>query len=443
MIYISIGSNQGDRLANLRVAVDLIREHLVDLQVSIILETQAIVPPNSPKAWDKPYLNMVVRGNCDITAEQLLQVLLNIEQKIGRPSIRDKWSPRVIDLDILLFHEQIINLPHLIVPHPEIFNRNFLVHLIALLESQYIYNVSDKSLYYGKTFGEIAHHLGVAKGSFIQSFALEPELVGVVNITPDSFSDGNIYLDPEIALSKAKWLIAEGASVIEFGPQSTRPNNHMIVGAKEEWQRLGPVLDRIQKWMQEEGCKYRISIDSFMPETIIRVIDNYPISWVNDVKGHLSDKVLQYIAKSDCKFVAMHSISIPPNNMDILGFDKEPMETICDWAKELLERLDSCGFSNDQVILDPGIGFGKSAYQNLFLLNNIQKLKAFGRKILVGHSRKLFITSFSSIHVSERDLETISISSQLNDWGVDYLRVHNIKDHQRFFVAKQLCPSLK
>lgn len=443
MIYISIGSNQGDRLANLNAAVSLIKNYLTDFQISIILETVAIIPPGSPKTWDKPYLNMVVRGFCHLTAEQLLKVLLDIENTMGRPSIHDKWSPRVIDLDIVLFHDQIINLPNLVIPHPEMFNRNFLVHLIALLDHQYIYNINDDSSYYGKTFGEIAYNLGFAKESFMQSLVVKPEFVGVVNVTPDSFSDGNMFLDPKIALNKAQGLLAEGASVIEFGPQSTRPNNDIMVGPKDEWQRLKPVLDCMQSWMEEEGCKYRISIDSFVPETIMRVIDNYPVSWINDVKGDLGDDVLRHIAKSGCKFVAMHSVSIPPNNTDIIAFDKNPIEVICDWAKLLLDKLDSCGFTREQVILDPGIGFGKSAYQNLFLLNNIQKLKIFGRKILVGHSRKSFISSFSKVTALERDLETIAITEQLYNCGVDYLRVHNIKDHQRFFVVKQLCQSPK
>jgi 2-amino-4-hydroxy-6-hydroxymethyldihydropteridine diphosphokinase/dihydropteroate synthase len=386
---------------------------------------------------------MVVRGNCHLTARQLLQVLLYIEKTMGRPSARDKWSPRIIDLDILLFHDQIIHSPNLIIPHPEIFNRNFLVHLIALLDCQYTYNINDGTSYYGKTFGEIAYHLGVAKESFIQSLVLKPELVGVVNITPDSFSDGNMFLDPKVALGKAQQLLAQGASVIEFGPQSTRPNNDMMAGPKEEWERLKPVLDYIESWMEEEGHEYRISIDSFTPEIIMRVIDDYPISWINDVKGNLDNSTLEYIAKSGCQFVAMHSVSIPPSSTDIISFDRNPIETICDWAKKLLDRLDYCGFTRQQVILDPGIGFGKSAYQNLYLLKNIEELKIFGRQILVGHSRKSFISSFNNITASERDLETIAITGQLHSCGVDYLRVHNIKDHQRFFVVQQLCQPLR
>jgi 2-amino-4-hydroxy-6-hydroxymethyldihydropteridine diphosphokinase/dihydropteroate synthase len=443
VIYISIGSNQGDRLANLNTAVDLIKDYFTDFQISIILETVAIVPPGSPKTWNKPYLNMVVRGRSHMTAEQLLKALGDIENTMGRPAAHEKWSPRVMDLDILLFYDQIINLPNLVIPHPEIFNRNFLVHLVALLDPQYIYNINDDSKHYGKTFGEIAYNLGVVKESFIQSLALKPEFVGVVNITPDSFSDGGMYLDPQTTLNKAKELLVDGASVIEFGPQSTRPNNDMMVGPEEEWQRLKPVLDYMCSWMDEEDCQYRISIDSFVPETIVRAIDNYPVSWINDVKGGLSDDVLQHIAKSGCKFVAMHSVSVPPNNNDIIGFDKDPIETICDWAKALLDRLDYCGFTREQVILDPGIGFGKSAYQNLFLLRHVQKLKIFGRKILVGHSRKSFINSFSKVTALERDLETIAIADRLYSCGVDYLRVHNVKDHQRFFVAKQLCQSPK
>jgi dihydropteroate synthase len=97
--------------------------------------------------------------------------------------------------------------------------------------------------------------------------------------------------------------------------------------------------------------------------------------------------------------------------------------------------LEKCGFSKNNIIIDPGIGFGKSVYQNISLLKNIYHLKKFGCEVLIGHSRKSYVSSFSRSEAKERDLETIAISGMLAHQDVDYLRVHNVREHQRFFVA--------
>ena len=104
----------------------------------------------------------------------------------------------------------------------------------------------------------------------------------------------------------------------------------------------------------------------------------------------------------------------------------------------MIEKLISLGFSLDQIIIDPGLGFAKSPYQNLSLLKNIRLLKKLPCQILVGHSRKSYINSFSQASILERDLETIAISQALHNLKIDYLRVHNVVDHQRFFVATSI-----
>lgn len=432
-IYISIGSNQGDRLWNLRTAVEYLRVHLTDLNTSIILETKALLPNNAPVIWDQSYLNMVVCGSTNLSAVEFIKLLQHIEINMGRSNEKEKWAPRIIDLDILLFNDEIIILPDLKIPHPELLNRNFLIHLLALMDCQLLYPSQANNEYAGESFGEIASKQN-STDCFINSFVLNPKLVGIVNITPDSFSDGNLYLSPKKAISRAIQLINDGASVIEFGAQSTRPNNNIILSPEEEWQRLKPVLDELKDIAQQ----YTISIDSFSPSTIINVLDNYPIAWINDVKGCLDVVTLKYIAQSGAKIVVMHSLTIPPTNQNVIEFDRCPIDTILAWAINIIKKLKSCGFSEDRIILDPGIGFGKSSYQNLSLLSNTQQLMQLGCEVLVGHSRKSFINSFINLPASERDLESIAISNELYNLGVDYIRVHNVKDHQRFFVAQHL-----
>ncbi len=183
MIYISIGSNQGNRLDNLRTATNYIKQLFSsDFETSIVLETQAILPTNAPTSWNIPYLNMVVRGNTLLSTESLLQNLQEIEVKLGRECQKDKWAPRIIDLDILLWRDEIFNLPNLQIPHPELFNRAFLIHLIAMIDCGYRYGVKDNSIYSGLSFGEIANQFENIQSCFVKSFVLEPKLVGIVNI---------------------------------------------------------------------------------------------------------------------------------------------------------------------------------------------------------------------------------------------------------------------
>ncbi len=179
----------------------------------------------------------------------------------------------------------------------------------------------------------------------------------------------------------------------------------------------------------------KVSIDSFWPDVILNVLEHYSVTWINDVKGNLDDNTLKTIASSGCSIVIMHSLSIPSHKDNIIPSDTDPINTINRWAEKNINKLLTFGFNENSIIIDPGIGFGKSLYQNIWLLQNIETLQSFGCKVLVGHSRKSFISSFSTEPVFNRDLETISISSALYN-KVDFLRVHNVRDHMQFFVAQ-------
>ena len=247
MIYISIGSNLGHRLNNIQKAVSLLKErYFSDLKMSIILETPAILPNNAPTEWNKPFLNMVIQGESAIEPERLLVALKKIEQEMGRGAVYPTWGPRIIDLDILLWNNQTVVSPQLMIPHPELLNRAFLIHLIALLNPECRYKSLDENPYNNKTFGEIAHLTSNINACYDRSFVVDPKLVGIVNITPDSFSDGGQNFSPEDAVARAKQLILEGATVVELGAQSTRPTAVML-DPTVEYLRLQPVLEGLLK----------------------------------------------------------------------------------------------------------------------------------------------------------------------------------------------------
>jgi 2-amino-4-hydroxy-6-hydroxymethyldihydropteridine diphosphokinase / dihydropteroate synthase len=427
MIFLSLGSNLGNRLSNLRKAVALLKKKCFSsLDVSIVLETPAILPENAPKSWDKSYLNMVVYGETDLSPIEFLSTLKTIEQSMERPKDHEKWSPRIIDLDILLWNEEIIETKALKIPHPELFNRPFLLHLIAFLSPD-VFSPLKPEL----SIEQIAYQEKAAEGSFTRSFVLYPEFVGIVNVTPDSFSDGGAYLKPDKAIEKILSLHDDGARVIDIGAQSTRPNAK-ILSSDEEYQRLKPVLEGIEPHIKEK--EIMLSIDSCSSETILKVIENHSIAWVNDVSGNLPKETLSHIAKKGCKIMPMHSVTIPPKPDQLIS----DVQSLFRWTGEKIKQLMDFGFSRHDIILDPGLGFGKSAYQNISLIKQISAMKIFKCPLLVGHSRKSYINTFYPSKASERDLETIAVSEQLYQAGVDYLRVHNILDHQRFFVARKL-----
>ncbi len=427
MIYISIGSNIGNRFSHLQRAAQLLKErYFKDLKSSIILETKAILPNSAPPEWDKPFLNMIVYGSCSSSPEELLKGLKQIECDIGRLQVYEKWAPRVIDLDILLWDDLTLDTPYLRIPHPELINRPFLLHLMAML------NPMDNTPIINKTFGTVAYDIPNIQDCFLKSFTLSPELVGIVNITLDSFSDGGLYYDADQATKQALQLVSDGASIVDLGAQSTRPGSLMQI-PEEEYARLKPVLDNLSDYMKAGDIK--VSIDSFWPDVILNVLKHYKITWVNDQKEALDNNTLKAIASNGCSIVIMHSLSIPPHRDNIIPGDTDPIDIINNWAEKSISRLLTLGFDQSSIIIDPGIGFGKSLYQNIWLLRNIEALRSFGCKVLVGHSRKSFISSFSTEPVFNRDLETIALSSALHN-KVDFLRVHNVRDHMRFFVAQ-------
>jgi 2-amino-4-hydroxy-6-hydroxymethyldihydropteridine diphosphokinase/dihydropteroate synthase len=284
----------------------------------------------------------------------------------------------------------------------------------------------------GLTLAEILHSQPPATESY-KSFMPFPQMVGIVNITPDSFSDGGKYLHAEKAIQHIQELTRDGAAVIDLGAQSTRPGAQ-LVSAEEEWQRLEPVLDLLHHSFQNHFAPPQISLDSFYPEVIEKALQKIQLAWINDVQGGKNERLIEVAASSKCKIVLTHSLTVPASKTTVLPFNIDPISPVCEWADKTINKLQTLGISKDRIILDPGIGFGKSPYQSLQLLRNIDELKAFGCEIFVGHSRKSFLNIVTK--ASDRDLETIGVSHYLAEKGIDYLRVHNVEAHQRCLTAR-------
>ena len=259
--------------------------------------------------------------------------------------------------------------------------------------------------------------------------------MAIVNITPDSFSDGGKYVHVDQALKRINELANQGAAVIDIGAQSTRPFAAHVT-EQEEWDRLKPIFEYLSQNFTHKFSKPKISLDSFYPEVIEKALEYYPIDWINDVSGTNNEHLLEIVKSRPLKLVLTHSVTVPASPNHVIQFDESPIKIVHDWSKDKLEKLQAINIPKEKIILDPGIGFGKTQVQSVSLMRNCHLLKSLGCEILVGHSRKSFLKLLTTS--PDRDFETVGSSFYLAEKGIDYLRVHNVEAHQKAFTAFQL-----
>ncbi|WPX97577.1 dihydropteroate synthase [Candidatus Fokinia crypta] len=437
-VYVAFGSNVGCRISNIRKALDELKKlELSDVRHTHCIETSPILLPNSPIEWSAPYLNAVASFTTAIKLEQLLILLQEIEKKLGRPTQRLKWAPRIIDIDILMTDSRIMsNTPFLTLPHPEILNRPFLIHLLATLEPSLTF-FSDNQ-YTNKTFLEIAHCTNAIQnlGEY-KSFAIYPKIMGILNVTEDSFSDGGLYNTREKAVSHFISLENAGASIIDIGAESTRPGAKKL-SHEEEYTQLDNILSAIG----DINSKVEISIDSYHFNVIQRILEKYSniISYINLVQWNFKPYEIHILSQYEIKFIIMHSLSVPPSPTFVLPTSTDLIQYIGEWSNYIVDCAIANGISASNLILDVGIGFGKTHYQSIELLRRLRDFKnAFVRNlpILVGHSRKSYINAISLQTPIDRDLETSIISASIAQY-TDYLRVHNVTDTHRACVTHNI-----
>lgn len=408
-IFLGLGSNVGDRRANLVRAIEELERCGVRIaRLSPVVESPALLPDGAPAEWNRPFLNLVAQCATDRDPESLLGELKRIEAELGRGDA-DKWAPRPVDVDILLWGRERIATDRLRIPHPELERRSFvLAPLIALEPSLTIPGLG------GKTVLE-------------WSFELEdhiPLWMGIFNLTPDSFSDGGELADWATVESRIEDAVAAGAQIVDLGAESTRPDA-VPLGADLEWSRLAPVLERLVDKYADRRLRPLISVDTYHADVARRALD-LGADMINDVSGLTSRQMIELAAGSGADFVAMHSVTLPADPAQTLPSGCGPCAAVERWLDERMAVWDQSGIDCDRVIIDPGIGFGKDPLQSLNLLRGAGRFRQSGLRCLVGHSRKSFMKSFTPIDNRARDLATAGASLNLVAQGVDILRVHNV-----------------
>jgi len=246
--------------------------------------------------------------------------------------------------------------------------------------------------------------------------------MAIVNITEDSFSDGGLFIDLKSAINHATLCIKQGAHILDIGAQSTRPGASEV-GAEIEIKRLVPLI----KELKSLHPNILISIDTFHHSVAEKVL-NVGADWINDISGGRHDpEIFNVIADKGCPYVLTHSRG-NSKTMDSLAIYKN---VIKDVKNELSKQIDlalSKGIKNEQIIIDPGIGFAKNVDQNLTLLKNLEEFVSMNYPVLIGASRKRFIGSvINESDPNKRIFGTAAVASRCVIAGVDILRVHDIK----------------
>lgn len=448
-VVIALGSNIGDRLQNFNKALVLMNESGINIRRHACLyETAPAYVTNQPH-----FLNSAVRAVTKLGPHELLGVLKKIETDMGRTDGL-RYGPRPIDLDILFYGKFKVHSDILTIPHERIWERPFVMApLMDLLGSvadcdtvtcwhSFSQHSGGLSQSWEKMGGEsligkegIKRVLPITNG--LWDWSQKTSVMGILNVTPDSFSDGGKFLSVESAVSQARLMISQGADMIDIGAQSTRPMASWI-SAEEELDRLVPVLEAVVGMPEAEGKL--ISVDTFYSEVASEAVSK-GAHLVNDVSaGQLDPNMLRVVAGLQVPYVAMHMRGDPST---MQSSENLQYDDVCKQiASELYLRVKDAELSGIpawRIIVDPGIGFSKRNEHNLDILMGLQNIRAeIARKslavchapLLIGPSRKRFLGDICSrTAADERDPATIACITTSVLGGANIVRVHNVRDN--------------
>ena len=262
-----------------------------------------------------------------------------------------------------------------------------------------------------------------------------PVLMGILNVTPDSFSDGGRYNQMDDAIRHCETLLSDGADIIDIGGCSTRPNN-AIATEQEEMERVVPILKAIRKAFPET----LISIDTFR-KNVAEACMSEGADIINDISGGLFDnEMLPYIGKNHIPYVMMHCVGTP-ETMHQYTLSGDIHQTVMDFFAQQCKTLET--YSDQQIILDPGIGFGKSLDANYQLLSDLERYRHNNLPVLIGISRKslIFKVLGSTPQTAENGTTVLNTIALLN--GADIVRVHDVKNaREAIKLVETYCQSI-
>ena len=418
-VYFGLGSNQGDRSAHLEAALrGLEQAGARDVAASPVVESPALLPAGAPASWNRPFLNLVARARiAPPDPDHWRREIKSIEARLGRDPAASRWSPRPADIDILLWGRETIRTEHLVIPHRDLLERSFVLTPLA--------HLAPRMTIPGRGAATVLEWSGRARPI--------PLWMGVVNCTPDSFSGHGRAcggLDGERLTARVDEMAAAGAHWIDFGGESTRPGARPVA-PEEEWRRLHDPLREALAHLRGVRFRPRISVDTRHPEVAERALA-LGVDAVNDVSGLGAPRMRALARESGAEWVAVHTVSVPADPARRLPPRPPAPDALVHWLARRRREWEADGLDPARILFDPGIGFGKDTLQALDLFAALDRFRAEGFRVLVGHSRKIWFGGGGPA-APERDPETLGASLALAARGVEVLRVHDVDLHARAY----------
>lgn len=429
-VFLGLGANLGDRARNLTEAIQRLGQHAKVIKTSSMYETEPWGFEEQPK-----FLNQVVEIRTGLSPAELLAFLKEIEVAMGREKTF-RLGPRNIDLDILFYDDLVIISDSLSIPHPALAERAFVLIPLNEIAPDFKHPELKRTI---KELAAEADTQGIKKlPSWVVDRKRMPEwgkrtyVMGILNLTLDSFS-GDGLVDGEDLITRTLTLVDEfleaGADILDLGAESSRPGSQPVP-PETELDRLLPVLNALRK----RDLPVIISVDTWKAEVAGKCL-KAGADWINDIWGLTADPHLASVVASHAAgVVLMHnrSRSTAVKDLGSLGksYESSDYEDFMPEIKsEIQHSIDiarSVGIKDEKIIIDPGLGFGKSQEQNLALINRLDEIKGLGFPLLVGPSRKSFIGQVLGLPVDEREEGTAAALAVSIVRGADIVRVHDV-----------------
>ncbi|MCC9078986.1 dihydropteroate synthase [Litorilinea aerophila] len=426
--YIAMGSNLGPRAAHLHAALQAMASFAVVEDTSFLYETPPAYVTDQPD-----FLNAVCRIRTDLAPAELLAALKSVERRLGRTETV-RFGPRVIDLDILFYDDLCLDEEELTLPHPRLAERDFVLRplcdLVPDLRHPRLQATVQELL---QALPPPDMHRVTPVGEQLWRWGEKTYVMGILNATPDSFSGDGLLQDPDPvarAVAQARHFVDAGAHCLDVGGQSTRPQ-HPVISEEEELARVIPVIQALAG-----EVPVPISVDTFRA-SVAKAALGAGASLINDVWGTLLDPAMATVAaQANVPLVVMHNrMPNPDPTYRPVAAQMEAAYRYQDVASDVWSDLDAilararrAGVPRWHLIVDPGIGFGKTVGQQLALIRRLDELTARGYPLLFGPSRKSFIGKVLGDVPPEERLEgTLATCVLAIDRGADILRVHDVQ----------------
>ncbi|MGH2537822.1 MAG: dihydropteroate synthase [Candidatus Promineifilaceae bacterium] len=429
-LFLSLGANLGKRRDNLQSAIAALGPILAVETISPVYETVPWGPADQPD-----FLNACLRGRTLLPAAELIAACKRIERDLGRQPTGPRYGPRPIDIDLLGYGLLATNDADLTLPHPRLAQRAFVLAPLADIAPDW------QPAGQGPSVQELLAQVDAGGVRRLDGFKLrrparfawrvKTYVMGIVNLTPDSFSGDGLLSRENVqaaAVAQARQFEAAGADILDLGGESTRPGSQPVP-AEVELARVLPALEAIRP-----EVVVPISIDTYRA-SVAEAALAAGANWINDVWALRMDvRMAAVAAEAGCPVVLMHNRSRPKDVEQEAKLGGRYVGTayddlLEDIGRELLEHVETArqaGIRDDHIVLDPGIGFGKSVEQNLRLLDGLGRIKALGFPLLAGPSRKSFIGYSLNLPPEERLEGTAAAVAIAIDRGADVVRVHDV-----------------